>query len=201
MADDYNSFIFPLMGETIFLRICYQETNQLKTKIRYNLDFKFKIVQSSFYLDDHLITYQWPSVKSLSNELKKAILEKVLPLLGKNMQVTSLLIRTERTSFTVYLYEFGTGSHDAVPPDTSLYFILQSSQKGRIHRFYLKGTSFQFHPAPLNEIDRATIVGFEELFVSRLQLFDGSLLLQVLRNKEYLISCMFVSSVRFDKNN
>jgi hypothetical protein len=200
MADNFDSISFPLEGKTLRLRISYQligkpapKTKQ--TKQTYRLEFEFKYIENTYAQGPFRDT--WPTVKSLSEEMERLVLSKVLPLLGKNVQVTGLSIAAGSHSVLVNLYAFGLGEKNAVSFETSLYFVLQPFKKKTSYRLYVKGASLEFLTTPLNDVNRAAISSFETLFVSVLSLFDGSLLLQYVRDNDLIVSSVFKEGVKF----
>ncbi len=126
------------------------------------------------------------------------MLAKLLPLLGKNVQVTSMELTSGTTSILVHVYEFDLGVRNAVTPETSLYFVLQPLKKKQSYRLYVKGASLDFANAPLSDVDRVAISSFETLFISVLSLFDGTLLLQCVRNNDVIVSAVFKEGVKFN---
>lgn len=201
MANNFSSVSFPLEGKQIQFRICYQVVNKsIPSKKRtYSLDFEFKYLENRFAQEGPL--FSWPTVQSLSEELQRLVINKVLPLLGKNVHITGLWITAGSNSVHVHLYEFGLGTKNAASPDTSLYFVLQPVTKKISYRFYVKGASLDFLTIPLSDSDKSTIYSFETLFTSVLSLFDGYLLLQYIRNNDLMISSVFKESVKFSKSS
>jgi hypothetical protein len=196
MADNFASIPFPLEGKLLHFRIIYQLVGKAYgPKKLYSLEFDLKYIENTYAKE----ALSWPSVEGLSAELKRLVLDKVLPLLGKNVQVTGLDMTGGSNSVRVNIYEFGLGARNAATPETSLYFALQPFKKKLSYRLYVKGASLDFANAPLSDPERAAISSFESLFVSVLSLFDGNVLLQYVRNNEFIVSAVFQESVKVSR--
>ena len=62
------------------------------SKITSSLCFDFKYLENLFALQE---AFQgWPTVQAVSDELKRLVVSKVLPILGKNVQITGWWIIT-----------------------------------------------------------------------------------------------------------
>lgn len=201
MANNFSSVSFPLEGKQLKFRICYQVVSKSipRNKRNYSLDFDFKYLENRYAQESPV--FSWPTVQSLSEELQRLVLNKVLPLLGKNVHITGYDLTAVNNSVHVDAYEFGLGTKNAVPPDTSLYFVLQPVTKRTSYRLYVKGGSLDLQTIPLSDSDKSAIYSFETLFTSVLSLFDGSLLLQYTRNNDLMISCVFRESVKFSSSS
>jgi hypothetical protein len=196
MANNFSSISFPLEGNKLNFRICYHVVSKSlpRNKRAFSLDFDFKYIENS-YAQEAIST--WPTVESLSEELKRLVLKKCLPLLGKNVHITGYILTAGNNSVHVHAYEFGLGTRNAISSDTSLYFVLQPVTRRKSYRLYVKGASLDLQTIPLSDSDKSAIYSFETLFTSVLSLFDGSLLLQYTRNNDFMISCVFRESVKF----
>ena len=140
---------------------------------------------------------EWPTVKALLEEFKRLVLTKVTPLLGKNIQITGVVLASQAASISVPLYEFGLGNRNAGPSETSLSFVLQPVLKKGSYRLYVKGASLELLKTPLSETDLATIYQFEMLFTAVISMLNENIKLQYVRNNDALISCVFRGPVQF----
>ena len=204
MANNFSSISFPLEGNKLNFRICYKIVSKSlpRNKSAFSLDFDFKYIENSYaQKEKEEALFKWPTVECLSEELKRLVLNKCLPLLGKNVHITGSILTAGNNSVHVHAYEFGLGTRNAVPPDTSLYFVLQPVTRRTSYRLYVKGASLDLQTIPLSDSDKSAIYSFETLFTSVLSLFDGSLLLQYTHNNDLLISCVFRESVKFSSSS
>ena len=197
MANNFSSVSFPLEGARLHFKLCYQVITKSLSKHRtYSLDLEFKFIQNSFAKDS-----AWPTVQALSDEFNRLVVSKVIPILGKNVQITGLWMISGSTSVNVHVYQFGSGSRNAVLPEINLVFVLQPFHKRNNYRLHVKGAALEFQSVPLSEPDKASIFEFETLYTSVLSLFDGDLMLQYVRNNDSIISSVFKESVKISKGS
>lgn len=138
MANHFASIIFPLDGNKLHFRICYQVVLKSLLKKIYSLDLDFQYKERAEDPNHEESNKRTgPSVQSLSYELKRLVLDKVLSILGKNVQITGLLMETESSSVYVHMYELVRSTSNTVLTDTSLYFVLQFVKKRSIYHFFM----------------------------------------------------------------
>lgn len=184
MADSFADVDLPIVGNYFELKINYQINLNIKDKKKLTLPFKFFIVENS-------LGSQQPKMSQIIADLEKFILRRLLPLLGKNVQLTSMTLKINNLIFIIPLYKFGTSEKHAVSPDTALFFLLQPYGKPLSYRLYVKGCSSFFSQKPLSNDALTLIHEFETLFTSKLGFLDGALIVKQVRGSEELISASF----------
>ena len=199
MSDTFNLITFPLEFKTLSLILKYRgdslnplDKGARKTRVLVKLPLEFEVTKLATAASS-------PTVSTLVLEIKKLILSRILPLLGKNVQIQSLFIKTEVFQISIPLYEFGKGERPAVPFEHSLFFSLQSFGSSTDYRFYLKGFSSALLKPPLSETDLQHVKEFEDLFTQPMSFFDKSIALQYVKNEKKIISCIFRESIHFQK--
>jgi hypothetical protein len=191
MADNFSSVTFPLEGSRLTFKVNYKILSAVNSSLTQSFDFQ--------YVENALGATRAPTVRSLAEEFSSLIVEKLTPILGKNVQITTLVFSTPVATVSVPVYRFGNSPKNAVSLDTTLFFVLQSFTNRSNYRLYLKGASLDYTKKPLSEIDQKNINEFESLFISVLSFFDGNLKIQYVKNDDSMISCVFRESVKFSK--
>jgi hypothetical protein len=191
MSDNFSNVPFPVTGTTFDLKISYQININSKEKRRLTLPLKFSVVENK------LPTSKPPSVSDLYEEFDRFVLKRLLAILGKNVQLTALTLKSSGLSFLIPLYRFGLMESNSLPVETALFFLLQPYNKSTNYRLYLKGCSSNFSQKPLPPSELSLIQDFESLFTSNLVYLDGLLVLKILRNTDELISATFRELKRF----
>lgn len=191
MANNFHLVTFPILntklGVTLHFKIHGNEGRC------FTLPFTFKILTNSF------VEKEFPTVLDFVNEINKVLVNRILPLLGKNVQLTSIILNNETLSFTIPQYVFGTSQKNALA-EPYLYFGLQTTTGKKDLRFYLRGSSVAFHKQPLQETERGVIEAFELVFISTLILFSEKLKLRYIKeSEEDLIACNFRGLYIFQK--
>lgn len=191
MADNFSSVTFPLEGSKLTFKINYKVLSVGNTTLTLSFDFQ--------YLENKFDATKAPTVRSLADEFTSLFLAKLMPIFGKNVQITTLVFVTQTASVTIPVYKFGLSSKNAVSLDTTLFFVLQSYTARSNSRLYLKGASTDSIKKPLSDFEQKAITDFESLFISVLSFFNGNLKVQYVRNDDCMISCVFRESVKFSK--
>jgi hypothetical protein len=171
-ANQFAHFSFPFEGDCTF-RICYQFVPS-NGEI-YCLGFAYKYVEAQ-----EPIVLTRPTVESLSEELERLVLEKVIPLLRRDVQVTSLWMKAGEESLHAHVYTFGLGPRPARFSDSNYFFVLPNEH--RHYRFYGKGRSSHLLTFPLSAEDKAVLSSFEQAFLLLFSLHKGHLVLESVRN-------------------
>ena len=138
MSNNYDLVSFPLDGETLTLTINYCILSGLKGNTLMKLLLTFSIKQNKFPSNAP------PTIKELLEVVAYKILNRFLPILGKNVYVTGIVINCNNVSINIPLYEFGLSGKPALPPETALFFVLQPYSINREFRLYVKGASTDF---------------------------------------------------------
>lgn len=191
MADNFSNIAYPVTGSTFELKINYQINLNAKEKKRLSLDFKFLIVENE------LTTASTPTVAEMIAEFEKFVLKRLLTLLGRNCQITSMTLKNAGLNFFVPLYKFGYNETNSMSPEVALFFLIQPFNKLTSYRLYLKGaaTSYAQKPLPVDELSE--IQNFESLFTSNLVFLNGLLVMKLVRNADSFISATFREVKRF----
>ena len=217
MSDNYTTITFPLDGDKLTVRISYQIVGNVRAESGsspakrhlFSLDLDFKYLFNGYLprSPDGQVGEtptanggpQWPTVHGVLGQLRATVLDKLRPVLGKNIQVISMSLTSDSRSVNVPLYVFGTSNRNAMPSDTTLYFVMQPVHRKTTHRLYLRGAGLDFVKMPLEDAEHKAIYELETVFTSALNLFEGSVLLQYIRSNDVLISCVFRGPVQFAK--
>lgn len=189
MADNFSNVPFPISGTSLEVKIKYQINSKEKKLL--SLPFKFLIV------DNKITTADMPTVESVVQELENFLLKRLLPLFGRNVQITSMLIKNSGLTFSIPCYIFGSREVNSLSYDTALFFLLQPYNKPLAYRLYLKGCASSFSQKPLPPEELSLVKDFETLFTSTLLFLNGSLVLKMVRGTDQFISATFRELKKF----
>jgi hypothetical protein len=166
MANNYHLVALRLKGTKlkiiIKLKIHAEERKLLA------LPLVFKKIKNGFVETENAFL----TVSDLMSQIKTVLLMPLLPLLGKNVEITVIKLETENVSFSITESILGCSSKNTLI-EPSLDFCLESLVGGKYNRFYLRGSSVAFHNHSLEESEKRAIEEFELVFISTLILFDG----------------------------
>jgi hypothetical protein len=121
-----------------------------------------------------------PTVESLSEELERLVLEKVIPLLRRDVQVTSLWMKGRNPLLHAHVYEFGLGDKNPASPDSNYFFVLPNEH--RHCERYVKGRSSDLLTFPMSARDKAVLSSFKQAFLLLFSLHKEPLVFKYVRS-------------------
>lgn len=190
MASNLSAVSFPLPKDGILEFVINYRFISKTEKVNSKLTLTFNIVENSLKEN--------PRVEVLVQEFLSLMHKCILPVLGKNTQITSLTFKTSTMSTTIPIYLFGSASSPSLTSDKTLFFLLQSFGKTTAFRLYLKGAASEFARSPLPENSRLILSSFENLFTAVFSMLEGNLQIQFVKERSSILVCVFRECVKLE---